>query len=180
MSGNYRTETTVFPGDFKYNKGAAHFNMNHTSDDDRFKMVFSANYTAQKNNQPAMDLTAVSQTLAPNAPALYDADGNLNWENSTWDNPLAGLESEFDSRINDLTANTVLSYQLLKSLQFKTSFGYSDLNSNESRTQPSTMYNPAYGLGSEFSSLSTNYTSRSSWIVEPQLNWNTDDRKRKN
>ena len=171
LSGNYRTETTVFPGDFKYNKGAMHFNMNHASDDDRFKIVFSANYTSQKNNQPAMDLTSVSQTLAPNAPALYDVNGSLNWENSTWNNPLAVLESEFDSRIKDFTVNTVLSYQLLKSLQFKTSFGYSDLNSNESRTQPSTMYNPAYGLGSEFSSLSTNYTSRTSWITEPQLNW---------
>ncbi|NMH24237.1 TonB-dependent receptor [Flavobacterium sp. SE-s27] len=173
LSGNYRTETTVFPGDFKYNKGAAHFNMNHTSDDDKFKLVFSANYTAQKNNQPATDLTAVSRTLAPNAPALYDADGNLNWENSTWDNPLATMLSEFDSNIKDLTANTVLSYQILKNLQAKSSFCYSDLKNTESRTQPHTMYNPAYGLGSEFSGLSVSQTDRSTWIVEPQLNWNT-------
>ncbi|TDE29293.1 SusC/RagA family TonB-linked outer membrane protein [Flavobacterium ranwuense] len=172
LSGNYRTETTVFPGDFKYTKGATHFNMNHTSDDDRFKITFSANYIAQKNNQPSIDLTRVSRTLAPNAPALYDANGNLNWENSTWDNPLAGLLSQFDSRIKDLTANTVLLYAIRPNLQFKTSLGYSDLNSNESRTQPSTMYNPAYGVGSEISSLSTNQTTRTSWIVEPQLNWN--------
>lgn len=172
LSGDYRTETTVFPGDFKYNKGAAHFNMNHISEDDRFKITFSANYTAQKNNQPSIDLTGVSRTLAPNAPALYDTNGNLNWENSTWDNPLAGLLSQFDSRIKDLTANTMLSYAILPNLQFKTSLGYSDLNSNESRTQPSTMYNPAYGVGSEISSLSTNETNRTSWIIEPQLNWN--------
>ena len=172
LSGNYRTETTVFPGDFKYNKGAAHFSMNHTSDDDRFKITFSANYTAQKNNQPSIDLTGISRTLAPNAPALYDANGNLNWENSTWDNPLAGLLSQFDSRIKDLTANTMLSYAIRPNLQFKTSLGYSDLNSNESRTQPSTMYNPAYGVGSEISSLSTNETARTSWIIEPQLHWN--------
>jgi TonB-linked SusC/RagA family outer membrane protein len=172
LSGNYRTETTVFPGDFKYSKGAAHFNMNHTSDDERFKITFSTNYTAQKNNQPSIDLTGVSRTLAPNAPARYDTNGNLNWENSTWDNPLAGLLSQFDSKIKDLTANTVLSYAIRPKLQFRTSFGYSDLKSNESRTQPSTMYNPAYGVGSEISSLSTNQTTRTSWIVEPQLNWN--------
>lgn len=173
LSGNYRTETTVFPGDFKYNKGATHFNMNHSSDDDKFKLVFSANYTAQKNNQPATDLTAVSRTLAPNAPELYDADGNLNWENSTWDNPLASLLSEFDSRIKDLTANAVLSYQILRNLQAKSSFGYSDLKSTESRTQPNTLYNPAFGLDSSFSGLSVSQTDRSTWIVEPQLNWNT-------
>ncbi len=171
LSGNYRTETTVFPGDFQYNKGAAHFNMNHASDDERFKLVFSANYTAQQNNQPATDLTAVSRTLAPNAPALYDAEGNLNWENSTWDNPLASLLSEFNSNIKDLNANMVMSYQLAKNLQAKSSFGYSDLKSTESRTQPNTMYNPAYGLGSEFSGLSVSQTDRSTWIVEPQLHY---------
>lgn len=173
LSGNYRTETTVFPGDFQYNKGAVHFNMNHASDDDQFKLVFSANYTAQNNNQPATDLTALSRSLAPNAPALFDADGNLNWENSTWDNPLASLLSEFNSNIKDLNASAVLSYQIAKNLQAKSSFGYSDLKSTESRTQPNTMYNPAYGLGSEFSGLSVSQTDRSTWIIEPQLHYTT-------
>ena len=171
LSGTYRTETTVYPGDFKYNKGAAHFNMNHRSEDDKFRLSFSANYTAQKNNQPVMDLTLTSRTLAPNAPALYDAEGQLNWENSTWDNPLAPLQSEFDSRIKDLVTNTTLSYNFLPHLQFKSSFGYSDLHSFESRTNPYTIYNPAYQLTSEQSSINTNLTSRSSWIAEPQLHW---------
>lgn len=173
LSGNYRTETTVFPGDFKYTKGSAHFSMNHTSEDERFKLTFSGNYTSQNNSQPAIDLAAVSRTLAPNAPELYDENGNLNWENGTWNNPLAVLESEFESRINDLVANAVLSYHFLPNLEFKTSFGFTDLHNNESRTQPSTMYNPAYGLGSEFSALSSNFTNRNSWIMEPQLNYNT-------
>lgn len=172
LSGNTRSETTVYPKEFKYRKSAAHFCMNHAADDNRFKLNFSANYTAQNNNQPATDLTAVSRTLAPNAPALYDASGNLNWENSTWDNPLALLESEFLSKIKDFNANTVLSYNVLPNLQLKTSLGYTDLRSNESNTQPSTMYNPAYGLGSEISGISNNITSRTSWIAEPQINWN--------
>lgn len=172
LSGNTRLETSVYPKEFKYRKSAAHFSMNHSADDNRFKLNFSANYTAQNNNQPATDLTAVSRTLAPNAPALYDANGNLNWENSTWDNPLALLESEFFSKIKDFNANTVLSYNVLPNLQLKTSLGYTDLHSNESNTQPSTMYNPAYGLGSEISGISNNITSRSSWIAEPQINWN--------
>lgn len=172
LSGNTRSETTVYPKAFKYKKSAAHFSMNHAADDNRFKLNFSANYTAQNNNQPATDLTAVSRTLAPNAPALYDSSGNLNWENSTWDNPLALLESEFLSKIKDFNANTVLSYNVLPNLQLKTSLGYTDLRSNESNTQPSTMYNPAYGLGSEISGISNNITSRTSWIAEPQINWN--------
>lgn len=179
LSGNTRSETTVYPKVFKYKKSAAHFSMNHAADDNRFKLNFSANYTAQNNNQPATDLTTVSRTLAPNAPALYDANGNLNWENSTWDNPLALLESEFLSKIKDFNANTVLSYNVLSNLQLKTSLGYTDLRSNESNTQPSTMYNPAYGLGSEISGISNNITSRTSWIAEPQINWNCNLRKAK-
>lgn len=179
LSGNTRTETTVFPGDFKYKKSAAHFSMNHTGNDERFRITFSANYVAQNNRQPATDLTRISRTLAPNAPSLYNESGNLNWESSTWENPLADMESEFLSKINDFTANTVLSYNFLSDLQFKTSLGYSDLRSNESRTMPSTMYDPAYGLGSEISALMNNLTSRTSWIAEPQLNWNYSTGKNK-
>lgn len=172
LSGNYRTETTVFPGDFTYKKGSAHFSMNHLSEDDRFKLTFSANYTTQNNNQPARDLTFISRRLAPNAPALYDEEGNLNWENNTWDNPLAPLVSQFTAVINDLNANAVLAYNFRSNLQFKTSLGYTTLENDEQKTLPSTRYNPSYGLGSESSSVNTGLTSRNSWIVEPQLLWN--------
>jgi hypothetical protein len=36
------------------------------------------------------------------------------------------------------------------------------------------MYDPAYGLGSNRSSMFSNNTQRKSWIVEPQLRWNHD------
>ena len=171
LSTNYRTETTVFPGDFEYDKGSVHFNMNHISDDQKFKLTFSTGYNIQKNEQPAADLTAISRTLAPNAPTLYNEQGNLNWENGTWDNPLAVLEQKYTARINSLTANSVLTYVILPSLELKTNFGFTDLKNVESRTQPSTMYNPVYGLGSESSAIDINHTSRQSWIIEPQINW---------
>ncbi|RUT71533.1 SusC/RagA family TonB-linked outer membrane protein [Flavobacterium cupreum] len=172
LSGNYRTETTVFPGNFGYNKGAVHFSMNHVSDDKKFKLTFSGGYTSQKNNQPSTDLTGISRSLAPNAPALYDIDGNLNWENNTFENPLASLISKGVIKTNDLLANAVLSYEIIPGLEFKTNLGFTDLKNNEVRTMPSTMYNPAYGIGSSESILLTNTTLRQSWIIEPQLRWN--------
>ncbi|WP_338376502.1 SusC/RagA family TonB-linked outer membrane protein [uncultured Flavobacterium sp.] len=171
LSGTYRDETTVFPGDFTYKKGAAHFSMNHKSLDDKFNLNFSGTYSVQNNKQPPVNLTAVSRTLAPNAPAIYDEEGNLNWENSTWDNPLAPLQSRFRSRTKDLVVNTLLSYTLFKNTALKSSFGYTDLTNKETNAQPSTIYNPAYGVGSEISSLYTNLTTRNSWIAEPQLHW---------
>ena len=171
LSSTYHTETTVFPGNFKYKKGGVQFNMNHRSEDNRFKFSFSSGYTIQDNDQPAFDLTASARYLAPNAPALYDSAGNLNWENSTWQNPLRYLSAKFKSKTNDLVSNAVLSYELFPNVILKSNFGFTDLRHSETRTAPSTIYNPAYQLTSAYSSLYVNNTDRQSWIVEPQINW---------
>lgn len=171
FSGSYYTQSTVFPGNFLYKKGNSHVNLNHQSKDGQFRLVFSAGYTIQNNDQPAFDLTATSTTLAPNAPALYDSSGNLNWENGTWNNPLANQQAENKSTTKDLVANTVLSYEIIPNLILKSNFGYTDLQHVESRTNPSTIYNPSFGITSANSTLYLNNSKRSSWIIEPQLNW---------
>lgn len=171
FSGSYYTQSTVFPGDFLYKKGNSHVNLNHQSKDSKFRIVFSAGYTIQNNDQPAFDLTATSTTLAPNAPPLYDSSGKLNWENGTWNNPLANQQAENKSTTKDLVANTVLSYEIIPNLILKSNFGYTDLQHVESRTNPSTIYNPSFGITSANSTLYLNNSKRSSWIIEPQLNW---------
>lgn len=174
FSGNYHTETTVFPGDFLYKKGGAQFNLNHHSQDNKFKFNFAAGYNVQDNDQPAFDFTYDSRALPPNAPALYDSSGNLNWENGTWDNPLRYLNAEFGSKTKDLIANTVVSYELAPGLVVKGNLGYTDLSTFETRTNPSTIYNPAYNITSKNSSIYTNNTDRTSWIIEPQINYEKD------
>lgn len=165
LSGNYNSETTVFPGSFKYQKGGAHFSLNHRSNDDRFGLSFSSSYTVQDNSQPGTDLTREARTLAPNAPALYDGSGNLNWENGTWENPLRNLKGIFLAETSDLVASALLSYRLAKGLEFRSSFGFTSLQHDELRTFPSSMYNPAYGVGPMYSSAITNATARKSWIA---------------
>ena len=171
VSGNYHKETAVYAGDFAYKKGGGQFSLNHRSEDNRFRLNFSAVYNIQDNSQPAQELTYSAQTLAPNAPTLYNSDGSLNWENQTWENPLAALNSVFKFRTKDLVANTALSYEIAKDLTLKSSFGYTDLNTVETRTSPSTVYNPIYNVSSSRSSIYLNSTNRSSWIIEPQINW---------
>lgn len=179
LSGNYHGETTVFPGDFRYKKGGAHTHLNHSSDNGKFKAQFSGSYVVQDNLQPGNDLTAISRKLAPNAPALYQADGSLNWENSTWENPLALMNGKAKARTNDLVGNTVLSYRLLPALELRSSFGYTETRHEESRTMPTTMYDPAYELGSEYSILIQTQTARRSWIAEPQVEWSRSWQKHK-
>ena len=171
FSGNYHTESTVFPGDFMYKKGGSQLNLNHRSEDEKFRLTFSSGYTIQDNDQPATDLSYDARSLPPNAPSLYDAAGNLNWEKGTWTNPVAVLGAQNRFKTKDLTANTVLSYEIIPDLVVKSSFGYTDLQHSESRTTPSSIYNPSSGITSANSGLYLTNTKRSSWIIEPQLNW---------
>ncbi|MBS7234167.1 SusC/RagA family TonB-linked outer membrane protein [Flavobacterium psychroterrae] len=171
INGNYHHETTVFPGDFGYKKGGSQMNLNHRSENNKFRIAFSAGYNVQNNLQPAFDLTNEARFQPPNAPALYNADGTLNWENGTWENPLRNLNAKYESKTKDLIANTLLSYEIAKDLTIKSSFGYTDLKTIETRTSPSTLYNPIYNVSSMRSSIYSNNTNRSSWIIEPQINW---------
>lgn len=171
LSGNYNRETTVFPGDFRYNKANVYSNVSHRSTDGKFKLALSASYTTQENDQPGTDLTLEARRLAPNAPALYNPDGTLNWENGTWDNPLRNTEGKFRTKTGDLIANAILSWDIWKGIAFRTSMGFTDLSHEESRTYPSTIYNPSYGVGAEYSSGYNSQADRHSWIIEPQLNW---------
>ncbi|HSD06401.1 SusC/RagA family TonB-linked outer membrane protein [Flavobacterium sp.] len=172
VSANFNKQTSVLPSDFVYKKGNVRLNVNHTSDNKKFNITSSVGYTAQNNNQARGDLMREAVTIAPNAPALHSPDGSLNWENNTFNNPLANLEGEYTADTNDLIANAVMSYQLNDALQFKANFGYTALANAEVTANPSTRYNPAYGIGPEFSSLIVSNADRKSWIIEPQLNWN--------
>jgi TonB-linked SusC/RagA family outer membrane protein len=172
MSGNFSKQTTVFPGDFRYKKGNIHLRANHESEDKKFHISFSGGYTVQGNNQPYLDLTRESRLLAPNAPALYDASGNINWQDNTFNNPLRNLNGTYNALTYDLLANSVVSYNVLPNLELKSAFGFTDLRHEESSTAPNTIYNPAMGVGTDNSVLFLNNSARQSWIVEPQANWN--------
>ena len=174
LSGNAYKQGTVYPGNFEYKKGGLHAGFDHQSADNKFKVSFSGTYNIQDNDQPAADLTRISRNLAPNAPSLYDAQGNLNWENSTWENPLAALNAKALSNTNTLIANTTLSYELPFGFSAKSSFGYTSLLNKETRTDPSTIYDPVYEAGPEYSAIFLSNTERRSWIVEPQLQWKHD------
>ncbi|MFD2907933.1 SusC/RagA family TonB-linked outer membrane protein [Flavobacterium ardleyense] len=172
LQGTHFNETTVFPGSFSYGKNSIHFNVSHQSDNEKFTLNLSGNYVIDKNDMLGTDLTRLSSSLAPNAPALYNADGNLNWANSTWENPLRLLRGSYLNSTKGLSVGGLLSYILPASLEFKTTFGYGDSRLTESNTKPSTIFNPAFGLTSSASSVTFNQSSQSSWSVEPQLSWN--------
>lgn len=172
----FRRETSVFPGNFSDKKGSVHFTINSNSSNQKFKLQFSGNYLIDNNELPSTDLTQTSLELPPNAPALYNADGSLNWApNSTgstsWplsSNPIAYTLATYQNKTNNLISNADLSYSILPELLFKTSLGFSKLESNEIAITPLTVFaperRPTLNRAGAYANNDIN-----TWIIEPQL-----------
>ncbi|WP_083993983.1 SusC/RagA family TonB-linked outer membrane protein [Gelidibacter algens] len=169
LGGSFIKETTVFPMQFNYKRSTVFTTLGHHSENGKFNVLFSANYGQDQNSLPANDLSRIARLLPPNAPALYDGEGNLNWEENTWDNPLAALKGTYLNNSHTLIANTVIGYTLLKGVILKTNLGYNRSDLDELQLNPHTIYNPAYGLTSSSSYALNNKNTRDSYVLEPQL-----------
>ncbi len=179
FGAGYNTNSTPFPtlhaGDGIDQRVSLHFNLNAQSIDKRFKLTFTGSYVSDKNTVQSEDFSTDRLNLPPDAPALFNPDGSLNWEplvpgqSGTWTNPYASLNIKYKQSTYNLVGNTILSYQLLPNWEIKSSFGYTLTNINEVQATPTTYYDPGYQITSgrsNFGSIPTN-----NWIIEPQTNY---------
>lgn len=167
---NNQDQQSPFSQNFGYNRKGVDFNSTFTSTDKKFKISPLIQYSIQKNNLIAADLTS-QVFLTPNSPQLYTETGDLNWENNTFDNPYGTLENKYHTKINMLSVGINTEYEVLKNLVFKLNSGYTNTQQQEMRLNPSTAYNPSYGVSSTYSSNYSGRIMRESWIAEPQLHW---------
>lgn len=171
ISGNYHKQTTVFPGDFSSQNGGAHFNITANSPNQRLKTIFTGSYTIRNTKFPNGSYLG-SLDLPPNAPPVYNADGTLNWANSTWANPYATafLRAVLDQRSNNLLGSIDVSYRLLPGLVVKANLGCNELRSNAFLGSPIASFNPQSRIPPTASAVySDNKTT--SWIFEPQVTY---------
>lgn len=170
IAGGFLRESTVFSGDFANKKYSGNFKVNHRSTNNKWNIDFSAYYLADNNALPLIDLTGQALSLAPNAPALYLPDGNLNWENSTWRNPLAFTRKEFETKTANLLSNTIIAYKILPALEAKVNVGYSNVRMDEFSAQPKSSFDPNIAIAS-----SATFADRKiqTWITEPTLEYST-------
>ncbi len=171
LGGSYQKEGSVFPGDYAFEKKTVSLNLNHHTVDERFRMSLTANYGITDNDLfSSNSFVRNAFSLPPNAPAIYNPDGSLNWENSTWDNPLALLERDGRTESQNLVSNLGLQYRLMEGLVLKANLGYTYLDSKERIKIPVESYDPA--LRDRISPNSQHaLIKRKSWIAEPQLTY---------
>lgn len=166
--------STVFPSSKGYARNSALISLDHQSKDAKLKIQSSTSYSAQSNNLPAADFTTAALNLAPNAPALRNPDGSLNWQNGTWLNPLSQLNKTYNNDTRTLILNTQISYSFFPNTFLKVNAGITTNSMKEMQLVPHTSINPAYGYTSASSQSFLNDYNSDSYIIEPQFHWNQD------
>ncbi len=171
IGASYFNQGSVFPGDYSFEKTTASFALNHQSKNRKLRLNLSVNYGLNDNSLfSSSNFVRNALNLPPNAPRLYNDDGSLNWENSSWSNPLAALEGDGKAQTNNLISNLGLQYDLSPSLTLKANLGYTLLNSKENILLPIEIYDPA--IWNRVSNRSQHsFVNRKSWIAEPQLHY---------
>jgi len=166
ISGTYHKETTVMPGSLGLQRGAAHFNLNHSNENGRFNITASVNYSNITDKSLASDLTTFFN-LPPNFP-LYDSTGAYYWSGYV-QNPQAYLLRKSEVQTNNLVANSTIRYTLLPGLNIKASLGYNTTDMRQTQIYPNATFNPLTSTGS-MSYFGT--SNNQSYIVEPQADYN--------
>jgi TonB-dependent starch-binding outer membrane protein SusC len=159
------------------NKNASvHFNVNSFSKNKRFQLNLTGSFLRGTNTAFPGDQSIVFG-IAPDAPALYNTDGTLNWQPlapgqpGTFVNPISYYYAQFESQTSNLLSNAVLSYKIFKGLELKSNLGYTELIGDQKKLTPTKVYDPAYKISSgsaQFQSLNIRW-----WNIEPYLNYHT-------
>lgn len=164
---------TVFPGDFSDKRASGNFSLNNSSSNQRFHAQFTGSYSYDDNNLPQIDLTQFI-TWPPDAPALYNPDGSLNWEpyngTATFGNPLAYTLKTANVTTYSFNTNLVLRYQLIRGLELKSTFGYSRSEMDQTAITPATAFAPPNNVDARRNYFAGTGTA-GVWNIEPQLNY---------
>jgi TonB-linked SusC/RagA family outer membrane protein len=175
IGAGYSKQGTLFPGNYADQKASLHFSLTNATPNNRLSTQLSASYTYDNSNMPAAD-PMIGITLAPDAPSLYDKNGNLNWEikngAGTFYNPLAFTVTTALAKSTFLSGNLSMSYQLLPKLRLSYNAGYSRGQLNQINSKPSTYYIPP-GNKTIYSTLELSTSDVNTWIIEPQINYSS-------
>lgn len=168
LSFGHNEQSTVFPASFGYKTNTVAGNFGYLSPDRKWQVGLSNQLSFQKNSVISEDLTNATLTLSPNAPALYSPDGSLNWENSTFTNPLAAFLGTYTNDTKTLNSSMNAEYRLTPHMKLRLNGGMSWQTFEEWSLKPHTVNNPAYGLTSANSTSFKNNLESFSYVLEPQ------------
>jgi TonB-linked SusC/RagA family outer membrane protein len=168
VNAGYSRQTPINAVSGGDQRGSVIVNLTTKSSDERFTASIMGNYTLEKSNLIAMP---GSPNLPPNSPGVWDSAGNLNyaaWAPIDQSFPFGNLLTPYTANTYFLNSNLVLSYQILRGLVVKSSFGYNNAVVSQTNFVPIASQDPATDpVGN--SEFGTNFNRN--WIVEPQVTY---------
>jgi len=172
ISAGYNNTTNILSVSGADQRSSASVHLNHQSLNRRFSVAFSSTFAYTKSDM--VNLPG-NYNLPPNAPAIFDAEGNLNYEGWGGENtagrqlyPFATLKQPYVSKTNFLNSNLVIKYEPVKKLVFSASFGYNNAQANQQQFTTIASQDP---LLSPTGSAAFGFNNNKNWIVEPQINY---------
>ncbi|MDO6433879.1 SusC/RagA family TonB-linked outer membrane protein [Flavitalea sp. BT771] len=172
LGASYNRNTNIQTVSGADQRGSLSFNLTHRSANQRFSVGLIGQYSYTQSD---MINIAAAGTLPPNAPAIYDSVGNLNYAGYGGSNatarqryPFYSLKQPYTAKTNFLNSNLVFGYLLFKGLQFTTNLGYNNTQANTMFLSPIASQDP---LSSPVGLNRSGYNTNKNWIVEPQISY---------
>lgn len=166
LSGHYRREGMILPGDQSYQRGGAHLSLQQQSADQRFGMDLRLSFSKDQNQSLSSSVFSIINQ-APNFP-IYDDMGNFNWVGVPDVNPGAVVLRRAVSETDNFISNFQLRYQLSPHFQFKASTGYTFTTLEQRNKFPKSSLNPTSG-GESYVHYGRN--GQTLLLIEPQLEY---------
>lgn len=175
INGGYHKEGIPVPehlaaNNFKNERYSAQFALNHTSTNRKLNVATILGYTTTNEVAPG---SFYRYDLPPNAPAILDSTGHLNW--TQWGNnmpyEITSLFHPYKAYTTNLNGNITLSYNFFKGFNATVSVGYTNTNMDQLAKYPasSQSQNPQFG----YSQAQYGINHIRSWIVEPHATYTT-------
>jgi TonB-dependent starch-binding outer membrane protein SusC len=166
ISGNYRREGMILPGEQFYQRGGGHVHLHQQSANKRFGASIKFSYSKDRNESLASSVFSIINQ-APNLP-IYDAAGAYNWVGVPDVNPASVLLQRARYETENLIGNLQLHYSITDDLLLKGSVGYTSTEMEQIMKYPKSSINPLYG-GQSKVYYGDNKTSLV--VAEPQVEY---------
>jgi TonB-linked SusC/RagA family outer membrane protein len=173
FSGGLHTENTPvpkgFPDDFRDQRISSQLSINHRSKNNRFTLSAMVNYAATSSKVPGGSFYLFD--LPPNAPALLDANGKLNYKDWGYNMPyeVTNLFQTYKANTNNIVSNLSLSYIVAKGLTLSVSGGYTNTAMKQFQGVPAAIQGPDPSFNTGTAGFGTNNIV--SWIAEPKATY---------
>jgi TonB-linked SusC/RagA family outer membrane protein len=170
ISPSYRRSTSILTVSGSDQSAGVALGINNKAFNKRLQTDLSVNYTYSDVN---INSTPSVATLPPNAPPIYDNNGELNYKE--WNDvglpysyPFGTLKALTTSRTTLVASSLNLSYELFNGFRITSLLGFNTSSQKSDAKSPITAQNPIFN---PTGALNIGTNNNQTWNIQPQLSY---------